>query len=192
MSACHNPSKSRFRLRSLGVSIAQSRWALSDALGCYPFNAPMTTHDSKSTPTAAPPPGLPPQYGPPISLDLAKRVVGAAEAFAKSRGWPVVIAVFDSTGHLAVLHRLDQSNLGAVELAQRKAETAVRFRRPTKAFEEIIAGGGLRLLSVASEIIALEGGLPLLRDGQVIGSIGVSGLSSAEDAQVAQAGANAL
>jgi glc operon protein GlcG len=119
-------------------------------------------------------------------------VVGAAEAFAKSRGWPVVIAVFDSTGHLAVLHRLDQSNLGAVELAQRKAETAVRFRRPTKAFEEIVAGGGMRLLSVASDIIALEGGLPLLRDGQVIGSIGVSGLSSPEDAQVAQAGANAL
>jgi glc operon protein GlcG len=153
---------------------------------------PMTISDSKSTPTAAPPPGLPPQYGPPISLDLAKRVVGAAEAFAKSRGWPVVIAVFDSTGHLTVLHRLDQSNLGAVELAQRKAETAVRFRRPTKAFEEIVAGGGMRLLSVASDIIALEGGLPLLRDGLVVGSIGVSGLSSPEDAQVAQAGANAL
>jgi glc operon protein GlcG len=153
----------------------------------------MTTQDSKSSPTAAPPaPGLPPQYGPPISLELAKRVVGAAEAFAKARGWPVVIAVFDSTGHLAVLHRLDQANLGAVELAQRKAETAVRFRRSTKVFEDIVVGGGMRLLSVASDIIALEGGLPLLRDGLVIGSIGVSGLSSSEDAQVAQAGANAL
>jgi uncharacterized protein GlcG (DUF336 family) len=119
-------------------------------------------------------------------------VVAAAQAFAKARGWPVVIAVFDSTGHLTVLHRLDQANLGAVELAQRKAETAVRFRRATKAFEDIVAGGGVRLLSVASDIIALEGGLPLLEDGLVIGSIGVSGLTSPEDAQVAKAGADAL
>lgn len=141
---------------------------------------------------AAPPPGIPPEYGPPITLERAKRVVDAAETYAKSKGFPVVIAVFDSTGHLAVLHRLDQSNLGAVELAQRKAETAVRFRRPTKVFEEIVAGGGMRLLSVASDIIALEGGLPLLDGGRVIGSIGVSGLTSAEDAEVARAGAAAL
>jgi len=140
----------------------------------------------------APAPGIPPRYGPPIALAAAERVVAAAQAFAKARGWPVVIAVFDSTGHLTVLHRLDQANLGAVELAQRKAETAVRFRRATKAFEDIVAGGGVRLLSVASDIIALEGGLPLLEDGLVIGSIGVSGLTSPEDAQVAKAGADAL
>jgi len=152
----------------------------------------MTTNDAKPAPSAAPPAGIPPHYGPPISLESAKRVVDAAEAFAKAHGFPVVIAVFDSTGHLAVLHRLDQANLGAVELAQRKAETAVRFRRATKVFEDIVAGGGLRLLSVASDIITLEGGLPLLQNGLVIGSIGVSGLTSAEDAQVAQAGASAL
>ncbi|HVY28978.1 MAG TPA: heme-binding protein [Polyangiaceae bacterium] len=139
-----------------------------------------------------PPAGIPPQYGPPITLEAAKRVALAAEAFAEKQGWPVVIAVFDSTAHLAVLLRRDQANLGAVELAQRKAETAVRFRRPTKVFEEIVAGGGMRLLSVASDIIALEGGLPLLKDGCVIGSIGVSGLTSGEDAQVAQAGLAAL
>jgi uncharacterized protein GlcG (DUF336 family) len=139
-----------------------------------------------------PPAGIPPQYGPPITLEVAKRVALAAEAFAEKQGWPVVIAIFDSTGHLVVLLRRDQSNLGAVELAQRKAETAVRFRRPTKVFEEIVAGGGMRLLSVASDIIALEGGLPLLKDGFVIGSIGVSGLTSGEDAQVAQAGVAAL
>lgn len=103
-----------------------------------------------------------------------------------------MIAVYDSTGHLTVLLRRDQANLGAVELAQRKAETAVRFRRPTKVFEDIVAGGGMRLLSVASDIITLEGGLPLLKDGFVIGSIGVSGLTSGEDAQVAQAGIAAL
>jgi len=151
----------------------------------------MTTTESKPAPPP-PPGGVPPQYGAPITLEAAQRVVSAAEAFAKAKGWPVVIAVFDSTGHLTVLHRLDQANLGAVELAQRKAETAVRFRRPTKVFEEIVAGGGMRLLSVAADIIALEGGLPLMKDGLVVGSIGVSGMASGDDAQVAQAGANAL
>lgn len=144
------------------------------------------------TPSAAPPAGIPPQYGPPISLEVARRVANAAEAFAAKQNWPVVIAVYDSTGHLTVLLRRDQANLGAVELAQRKAETAVRFRRPTKVFEDIVAGGGMRLLSVAADIITLEGGLPLLKDGFVIGSIGVSGLTSSEDAQVAQAGVAAL
>jgi len=135
---------------------------------------------------------LPPPYGPPLSLDDGKRVMAAAEGFAREQGWPVVIAIFDSTGHLTLLHRLDQSHLGSVELAQRKAETAVRFRRPTKDFEEIIAAGGHRLLSVASDIIALEGGLPLLKGGQIIGSIGVSGVTSPQDAAVAAAGAAAL
>jgi uncharacterized protein GlcG (DUF336 family) len=125
-------------------------------------------------------------------LELAKRVASAAEAFALERGWPVVIAIFDSTAHLTVLHRLDQSNLGAVALAQRKAETAVRFRRSTKVFEEIVAAGGMRVLSIASDLIALEGGVPLLRDGKVIGSIGVSGMASSDDGQVAAAGAAAL
>lgn len=148
----------------------------------------MTTNDPKPAPPAAPPL----RYGPPLSLESAKRVVAAAEAFAASRDLAVVIAIFDSTGHLALLHRLDGSPLGSVELSQRKAETAVRFRRPTKAFEDIVAGGGLRLLSAASDILTLEGGLPLIQAGLVVGSIGVSGVTSSEDAQIAQAGADAL
>jgi glc operon protein GlcG len=136
--------------------------------------------------------GVPPQYGPPISLELAKRVASAAEARANANNWPVVIAIFDSTGHLTLLHRLDQSNLGAVELAQRKAETSVRFRRPTKVYEDLVAAGGMRLLSVASDIITLEGGLPLIQNGLVIGAIGVSGVTSPEDGQVAAAGASVV
>jgi glc operon protein GlcG len=99
-----------------------------------------------------------------------------------------------STGHLVLLHRLDQANLGAVDLAQRKAETAVRFRRPTKVYEDIIVAGGagLRLLSAASDLIALEGGVPLLQGGAVVGSIGVSGMQSSQDGQVARAGARVL
>lgn len=151
----------------------------------------MTTAAAPTSPVA-PPPGSAPPYGPPISLAAAKRVVAAAEAFALAKGWRVVIAVFDSTGHLVVLHRLDQSHLASVELAQRKADTAVRFRRATKAFEDIIAGGGVRILSAAPDIIALEGGVPLLENGCVTGSIGVSGMSSPEDAEVAAAGIAAL
>src|SRR5687767_7858711 len=113
----------------------------------------MTTNESGPALSAQ---GVPPPYGAPISLEAAKRVAAAAEAFARSKGWPVVIAICDSAGHLKLLLRLDQSNLAAVELAQRKAQTAVRFRRPTKAFEEIVAGGGLRVLSIASEVVALE------------------------------------
>ena len=140
---------------------------------------------------AAPAANAPP-YGLPIELEAAKRVVAAAEGFATRRGWPVVIAVLDSAGHLKLLQRLDQVNLAAIELAQRKASTAVRFRRPTKAFEEIVNGGGVRVLSMLDEVIALEGGLPLVHDGVVVGSIGVSGMSSPEDGLVAAAGAAAL
>lgn len=160
----------------------------------------MTKGDSMSqpiqpeTPSAVTPSGVATlvPYGPPISLELAKRVASAAEARANASGWPVVIAIYDSTGHLTLLHRLDQANLGAVALAQRKAETSVRFRRPTKVYEDIVASGGVRLLSVAGDIITLEGGLPLLHHGLVVGAIGVSGVTSAEDGQVAAAGAAVL
>ncbi len=135
---------------------------------------------------------VPAPYGLPIGLEAARRVVAAAERFAEQKGWPVVIAVLDSAGHLKLLHRLDQVNLAATELAQRKASTAVRFRRPTKEFEEIVNGGGVRVLSMLSEVIALEGGLPLVQDGVVVGSIGVSGMSSPEDGLVAAAGAAGL
>src|SRR5687767_5192355 len=96
---------------------------------------------------------VPAPYGRQITLEAAQRVVAAAAAFALQKGWPVVIAVHDSAGHLKLLHRLDQVNLAAIELAQRKAATAVRFRRPTKAFEEIVNGGGVRVLSIMDEVI---------------------------------------
>jgi glc operon protein GlcG len=151
----------------------------------------MSNAQSPGTPAIAAP-ASPTPYGPPISLNDAKRVAAAAEAEALAHGWPMVIAIFDSTGHLVLLHRIDQSNLGAVALAQRKAETSVRFRRATKVFEEMVANGGMRLLSIASDIMAIEGGLPLLQGGLVVGSIGVSGMSSEQDALVASAGARAL
>jgi len=133
------------------------------------------------------------EYGPPIPLELAKRVVAAAEAEALARGWPMVIAVVDSGGHLVVLHKLDHAQLGSVAVAQAKAETALRFKRPTKVFEDAIAGGGLGLRLLAmNDICPLEGGLPLLRNGKIVGAIGVSGMQSAQDAEVAAAGAGVI
>jgi glc operon protein GlcG len=134
-----------------------------------------------------------PEYGPPIALTLAKQVAAAAEAEALANGWPMVIAVVDSGGHPVVLHKLDHAQIGSIAVAQAKAETAVKFKRPTGVFEEVISSGGLglRLLSIDT-ICAVEGGVPLLRDGKLIGAIGVSGMQSTQDAQVAAAGARVV
>lgn len=136
----------------------------------------------------------PPNYGPPITLARAKEVLAAAEAEATASGFRVVIAIVDATGQLKLLARLDQANLGAVPLAQRKAEAAVKFRRSTKTFEELLLAGppGLRMLAIGEELIALDGGEPLILAGEVVGAIGVSGMQSHQDGQVARAGARAL
>ena len=134
-----------------------------------------------------------PPYGPPLSLADAKRIASAAEAAASERGWPIVVAVYDSTGHLALLHRMDDAHLASVTVAQRKAETAVKYRRSTRAFEDGIAEGGAGVRAVTLPMVcAVDGGLPLLRDGRVVGAIGVSGMNPTQDAFVAQAGAAAL
>jgi len=134
-----------------------------------------------------------PPYGPPLSLADAKRIASAAEAAASERGWPVVVAVYDSTGHLALLHRMDDAHLASVTVAQCKAETAVKYRRSTRAFEDGIAEGGAGVRAVTLPMVcAVDGGLPLLRDGRVVGAIGVSGMNPTQDAFVAQAGAAAL
>ncbi|MBU6486544.1 MAG: heme-binding protein [Burkholderiales bacterium] len=134
-----------------------------------------------------------PRYGAPITLELAQRVAQAAQCEARRNRWPIVIAIVDSAGHLVLLQRLDQAQLGSIEVARQKAQTAVYFRRPTKRFEEALAQGGLHLrLLGMTNLTPLDGGLPLVVDGEVVGAIGVSGMQSHEDAQVAQAGAAAL
>ncbi|MER3482912.1 MAG: hypothetical protein C4332_06915 [Meiothermus sp.] len=132
-------------------------------------------------------------YGPPISLEHAKKAAAAAEAEALKNDWPVVIAIVDSGGNLVLLHRLDNTQIGSVEVAQAKARTANNFRRPSKDFEEMVAGGGAGLRTLAMPGAApLEGGLPIVLDGKIVGAIGVSGVRSFQDAQVAQAGIDAL
>jgi uncharacterized protein GlcG (DUF336 family) len=133
------------------------------------------------------------QYGPPISLAAAKRVMEAAEKEASANNWAMVIAVADSTGHLVSLHKMDHAQYGSIAVAQAKAETAVNFKRPTRIFEQGVAEGGvgLRMLSV-SGLSALEGGLLLVDEDRIIGAIGVSGAKATEDAQVAAAGVRAV
>jgi uncharacterized protein GlcG (DUF336 family) len=134
-----------------------------------------------------------PHYGPAITLAQSKKVVAAAEAEARKNHWDVVIAVVDTGGNLVLLQRMDNAQFGSVEVARQKAWSAAAFRRPTKAFEDVLASGGsgARILKVEGAIPA-EGGVPILVDGKIIGAIGVSGVTSQQDGQTAQAGAAAL
>jgi len=131
-------------------------------------------------------------YGAPMSLDSAKKAMAASEAEAAKNQWPVAIAILDTTGSLIMLQKLDNTQTGSAEIAIGKARTALDFRRPSKAMQDVVAGGGagLRLLSVRS-MLALEGGVPVVVDGKVVGAVGVSGVTSEQDAQVAMAGAAA-
>ena len=133
----------------------------------------------------------PPPYGLAITIDAAKKVMAAAEAEAAKNNWPVSIAVLDSGGNIVMLHRLDNAQLAATDLAIGKARTALNFRRPSKALEDAIAGGGAGLRLLALNITPIEGGFPIIVDGKIIGAVGVAGGLGAQDAQVAKAGADA-
>jgi glc operon protein GlcG len=132
------------------------------------------------------------RYGPPITLGVAKQVMAASEAEAVRNGWDVAIAIVDSGANLVVLHRLDNAQLSSVRIAEAKAKTAAEFRRPTKVFEDAVAGGGIGLRVLTFGASVAEGGVPIVSNGTIIGAIGVSGVQSHQDAQVAQAGADAV
>ena len=126
-------------------------------------------------------------YGTPITLDQAKKVMAAAEAKAKQNKWSVAVSIVDSGGHA------NGTQLASIRIAEGKARTAVEFRRPTKALEDVIAAGGagLRYFTVP-DVNLMEGGVPIVVDGKVVGGIGVSGVHSKDDAKIAQAGADAI
>ena len=126
-----------------------------------------------------------------ITLDDAKKAMVAAEAEARKNNWNVAIAVLDAGGHLILFQRMDDTQIGSVNIAMGKAKTAVNFKRPTKAMEDIVAGGRMAFLAVEG-IIPIQGGLPVVVDGKVIGAVGVSGVQSSQDEQVAQAAVNVL
>jgi glc operon protein GlcG len=135
----------------------------------------------------------PPPYGPPIGIEDARKVMNAAEGEATKNKWAVVISIIDSGGNIVMLHRRDDVQLSSIEIAQGKAKTALMFKRPSKVLDDAISSGGsgLRFLAL-KDIVPLEGGLPLIADGKIVGAIGVSGVLSSQDAQVARAGVDGL
>lgn len=134
-----------------------------------------------------------PLYGPSIGHDAALKAIAASEAEAKKNGWMMVTAVVDTGGHLVALSRMDNSQMGSLDIAISKAKTANNFKRRSKAFQDAIAQGGasLRLIGVPG-LLPIEGGVPIVADGKIIGAIGVSGVLSAQDAQIARAGVDGL
>lgn len=126
-----------------------------------------------------------------LTLDDTKKIAAGAEAEAKRNEWPVVIVIVDDGGHLLYLQRLDHTQFGSINVAIEKARAAIAFRRPTKIWEENIAEGRLRYLNLPGTL-PIEGGLPITVNNQFVGAIGVSGVRSFEDAQIAQAGIDAL
>lgn len=126
-----------------------------------------------------------------LTLEIAKQISAAAEAEATKNKWTVAIAIVDDGGHLIHLAKIDNTQYGSIDVAIQKAQTSAAFKRPTKVFEEAIAGGRNAIIGLKGAL-PLEGGVPIMHDGKVIGAIGVSGVKSTEDGQVAKAGADAL
>jgi glc operon protein GlcG len=134
-----------------------------------------------------------PPYGPPITLEQAKRVMAAAELDATENSWAVAITILDSGGNLVMFHKFDNAQLSATSVSEGKARTALEFKLPSKALDDAIArgGAGMRLLALKN-ITPIEGGVPIVLNGKIIGAIGVSGTLSAQDEQVARSGLAAL
>jgi uncharacterized protein GlcG (DUF336 family) len=126
-----------------------------------------------------------------MALDDAKRVAAAARSEAEKNGWAVVIAVVDDGGHLMYLERLDGTQKGSSAIAEQKARAAILLKRPTKAVEDSILQGRVVMMGLPGAV-PLEGGVPLTKDGQFVGAIGVSGVQSFQDGIIARAGAAAL
>ena len=132
-------------------------------------------------------------YGTPISVDAAKKVAAPALAEARKNTWAMAVAIVDPSGDLVYFEKMDDTQVGSVDVAISKARSAARFKRPTKAFQDALAAGGegLRILALQGAV-PVDGGVPLVMGGKIVGAIGVSGGTSTQDGQVAAAGVAAL
>ena len=126
-----------------------------------------------------------------LSLEGAQKALVAATAEARKQNWAVSIAVVDAFGELVAFARLDGASLGSVDVSRAKARTAARFRRPTKSFDSTLTAGRLAILGIDG-VTPVEGGVPIIVNGEIVGAVGVSGVTSAQDAQVATAGAGVI
>ena len=134
----------------------------------------------------------PPGYGAPITLDAAKKIIAAAEAEAKKNNFTMVITILDTGANIVAMERMDGTQLGSIDVAAAKATTAVKFKRATKVMQDAVAAGGDGLRFLSMPVITVEGGELLVSGGKIIGSIGVSGGTSAQDGQIARVGVAAL
>jgi uncharacterized protein GlcG (DUF336 family) len=132
-------------------------------------------------------------YGAPISLENAKKAAEPALAEARKNNWTMAVAIVDPAGNLVYYEKMDNTQLGSAQICISKARSAALFKRPTKAFQDALAAGGagLRVLRLEGAV-PVEGGIPIVSDGKIIGAIGVSGDSSEHDGQCAKAGADAI
>jgi uncharacterized protein GlcG (DUF336 family) len=137
--------------------------------------------------------GGPPPYGLQINLEQAQKAINAAAAEAKKNNWSMAITVVGPSGHLVAFNLMDNTQYGSIAISQHKARAAAIFRRPTKGFEERVAQGGAGLaVMTLDDVIASEGGIPIIVDGKLVGAMGCSGATGAQDGQACQAGVNAL
>ncbi len=134
---------------------------------------------------------MPNRYGPSIGVEAARKFAATATAEAKKNGWTVAVAVVDPAGDLVFFERMDSTQVASTKVAQDKARTAARFKRPTKAFEEALAGGRQAILGLP-DVVPLEGGIPIVVEDRIVGAIGVSGATSQQDGVCAQAAVNAM
>jgi glc operon protein GlcG len=136
---------------------------------------------------------MPNPYGAPISLENAKKAAAAAIGEARKNNWTMALAVVDPNGTLVYYEKLDNTQIGSAQVAINKARSAALFKRPTKSFEDQLAKGGDGLRTLGLEgAVPVEGGVPIVIEGKIVGAIGMSGGTSAQDAQCAQVGADAL
>lgn len=126
-----------------------------------------------------------------LTLEAAKQIAAAAEAHARKNNWNVCIAILDEGGHLIYFQRMDGTQIGSVEISMRKARSAVFYKRPTKAFQERAAKGEPHIAALPAAL-PFEGGVPIIVGDEVLGAIGVSGVMSQQDGEIAQAGLEAL
>ena len=126
-----------------------------------------------------------------MTLAAAKKIAAAAEAEAVKNKWPVVIVILDDGANLVYLQKMDTTQIGSVDVAIAKAASAVKFKRPTKVFEDGVAGGRHALLGLTGAM-PIEGGVPIMSGGKIVGAIGVSGGAAPQDGQVAKAGADTV
>jgi glc operon protein GlcG len=137
-------------------------------------------------------PPAPPPYGSGVTLDQAKKTVAAAEAEAKKNGWRMAIVVVSNAGDLIHFSRIDDTQFGSTDVAIRKAKSAAAFRRPTKVFQDALTANPPALPILTLGAIAVEGGFPLVESGKVIGAIGCSGGTGAQDSQACQVGVDTI